>query len=211
MIDEKIVEYLNFLNSNTTLDDFYNKIIKFDDKYMIPAVKKETFLFLHWFASFKKPERILEIGFGSGASALAIHSGYSNYSNFISLERDNNRFIRGNALLKELNIDTIKIIKVDAFNYLKNDNDIYDFIFLDAVKKDYIDYLPILKERLISSGVLICDNILFNARVVSESVEEKYRVTVSKIKEFNEKISADNSFKTILLPVGDGLSVSIKI
>lgn len=210
MFDQEIVEYLNNLNSNEILADIYEKIINFENKYYIPAVKKETFFFLNWIARLKKPENILEIGFGSGASSFAIHYGYDQYKFFLSLERDNNRFIRGINLLKNFNIEKIKILKKDAFLFLKESTKQFDFIFLDAVKRDYLEYLPLLKKVLKKDGILICDNIIFNKRVLQEQPEEKYKGTVLRLKKFNEIISQDNDLKTIFLPIGDGLSISIK-
>ncbi len=210
--EDDITRYLNSLNgSQNNLLKLYDQILKFDNKYYIPAVKKDTSQLLFWLSSLKKADNILEIGFGSGISAISIYYGYKDFKKFISLERDNNRYVRGRQLFKMLKIKNIELIKIDAFDYFKENSDKYDLVFLDAVKKDYILYLDLLKERIIDGGLLICDNILFGNRVVKDNIEEKYKASVLKLKEFNEKLSLDKNFKTLFMSAGDGLSVSIKI
>ncbi|MBN2547115.1 MAG: class I SAM-dependent methyltransferase [Spirochaetes bacterium] len=210
--ENDITKYLNSLSaSQNNLLKLYDEILKFDNKYYIPAVKKDTSQLLYWLAYLKKADNILEIGFGSGISAISIYYGYKDFKKFVSLERDNNRYVRGKQLFKKLNIKNIELIKIDAFNYFKENCDKYDLVFLDAVKKDYINYLELLKERMNTGALLICDNILFGDRVIKEDIEEKYKESVLKLKDFNEKLSLDKNFKTLFLPAGDGISISIKI
>jgi predicted O-methyltransferase YrrM len=212
MITEDLTDYFFSLNiADKSLINLYEKIKNYDNKHFIPAVSLEVAFFLNWITFLKKPKKVLEIGFGSGTSSIFIHKGFPDITDFITLEKDNNRFIRGMELLKKERINKkINLIKIDAFEFLQNNEDSFDLIFLDAVKREYLNYLDLLKKILNSDGILICDNILFNGRVVQDKPEKKYLPGVSLLKKFNEKLSDDKKMKTFFLNIGDGLSLSVK-
>lgn len=212
MILNDINEYLNSLNlNNKPLSELFDKIKNFQNKHFIPLVSFEVASFLYMISSLQKPLNVLEIGFGSGASGIFILKGFPETKRFISLEKDKNRFERGLELLKNLKLENkIELIKADAFEYLIKNEETFDFIFLDAVKREYRDYLEPLKKILNYSGVLICDNILFNSRVVQEKPEKKYESGVKNLKQFNNELAEDIIFNTLFLNIGDGLSISIK-
>jgi predicted O-methyltransferase YrrM len=225
---EKILNYINSLNlCNSSLSEYYKEIISFQEKYFIPAISLEVGIFLKWLCSLKQPDNLLEIGFGSGVSSVFINLGLNRASNFISLERDKNRYERGVKLLEHFKIASIKLIKIDAFDFFKNNDMMFDFIFLDAVKSEYNLYLEPIKKILNKNGILICDNILFGKRVIKENkvnevnninnnekidenIDKKYKNGIKKVDLFNNKLINDEKFNTIFLPIGDGISISIK-
>lgn len=211
MDHKKIIEYICELNQkNKDLYILYKEILNYKKDHFIPAVDFETALFLKFITSIIKPKRILEIGFGSGVSAIFTHMGNPGVETFISLERDENRFNRGIDLLKKYRINNINIKNIDAFTYLKSMAPDFDFIFLDAQKRDYHQYLSHLKYIIKNQGIFICDNISFNGKVVESNLDKKYKDGVKYIKIFNKMIVEDNSFETIFIPIGDGISFSIR-
>jgi len=211
MDHKKSFEYLAVLNEqNKDLRSYYNEIINFKKEHFIPAVNFDVALFLHMITSIIKPKRILEIGFGSGASSMFLHKGYPHIDTFISLERDENRYNRGKDLLKKNNITNIQLKHIDAFTYLKSPAPEFDLIFLDAVKREYYQYISPLKYFIKNQGILICDNILFNGKVTDTKIDKKYQDGVKYLKLFNKTISEDKSFETTFFHIGDGISFSIK-
>jgi len=210
-----ITDYLDNLNKNNLFYDFYNEILSFENIHFIPAVRFETALFLYNTTFLNKPLTILEIGFGSGVSSFFINKGLIDSkimpNSFISLERDNNRFNRGKRLIEKYNYKNIELLNIDAFYFLSQCKNGFDFIFLDAVKREYIQYLEKLKTILNKNGILICDNILFNGKIVEENISPKYKNGVTLLKEFNDTICKDKELNTFFYNIGDGLSLSIKI
>ncbi|HOF02082.1 MAG TPA: class I SAM-dependent methyltransferase [Spirochaetota bacterium] len=209
-----VADYIDKLNSNNPLYIFYNEIIDFQKDHIIPAVRFDTAIFLMNMVLLIKPKKILEIGFGSGVSALFMSAGIrtNEFCKIVSLERDKNRYLRGNKILEKYDNRNIELINADAFKYLSNENNKRqcDLIFLDAVKRDYIDYLPILKNYICKNGVLITDNILFNGKVTENKTPEKYKNGVELLKQYNEALSKDADFNTSFFYIGDGISLSIK-
>ena len=87
----------------------------------------------------------------------------------------------------------------------------YDFIFVDGPKTRYIEFLPYLKKMLVNGGILFCDNVLFNGMVAGEQeVGKKKNSIVEKLDLFLKTLFADGDFSSSILPVGDGVSLSIK-
>ncbi len=206
----KIAEYINSLNDNDSLLATMQEIVNHNSNYYIPAVRNGCGLFLKWFASIVNPQSILEIGFGAGASTYMIYSGFNKFKRFITLERDINRYNRGIDILKKFNISDVELIHICGLEYLKNTDQYFDFVFLDAVKKEYIDYLPLIYNRLNINGYLIADNTIFGGRVVDTDIEKKYKNGVEKLKEFNTVLSQDKRFLTQFIHIDDGISVSKK-
>ena len=192
----------------------YERIIAFQDEHFIPAVRFDTAMFLMQTAAMRQPHDVLEIGFGSGASSVFIREGLHNCAEYkiTSLERDNNRYVRGKSLLEQLNIQDIELIKCDAFDFLHNCAAEFDYIFLDAVKRDYIDYLPFIKKILRKNGILIVDNTFFNDKVLlpTDELEEKYRSGVGLLDKFNRTLAADVDFMTMMYNIGDGMTVAVR-
>ncbi|MCL2739739.1 MAG: O-methyltransferase [Oscillospiraceae bacterium] len=105
----------------------------------------------------------------------------------------------------------IRIIHGDAWEVLPTLNEQYDFIFLDSSKSHYHEYLEDLVRLLATGGMLVCDNVLFKGKVITpEYPEKKHRTTVRHLREFLKMISEHPKLTTSILPIGDGISVSIK-
>ncbi len=205
--------YSFFTTINTddkNLTNFYKEINDFQDVHYIPSVSMQVANFLKWITFLKKPKNILEIGFGSGTSALFIHKGFNKYKKFITLELDKNRYLRGIELLKYYKINSINLILKKSFDYLIKNKIKFDLVFLDGMKREYYLHIEPLKKTMNKNGILICDNILFGGRILEKNVDIKYKNGVKYIKLYNETILKEKSFNTFFLPIGDGISVSIK-
>ncbi len=207
----KIISFFTSLNTdNQKLKEFYKQINDFQNIHFIPSVSHEVAVFLNWVSSFKKPKKILEIGFGSGTSALFIHKGFIKYKKFFTLERDKNRYLRGIKLFKELKINSINLMLLNSFDFFKQYKYKFDLVFLDGIKREYYLHIEPVKKILNKNGIFICDNVFFGGKILEKNVDKKYKNGVKYIKLFIEMILKDNSFNTFFLPIGDGISISIK-
>ena len=121
-----------------------------------------------------------------------------------------------NALtnLKKLGFeDRVKVVCSDALDFLKTlgDDQMFDFVFLDGAKGQYIKYLPYLKSHLNAGGVLFADDVLFYGMVTShEKIAHKHRSIVNHLRDFLQTLQDDNDFETKIYDFDDGVSVSIK-
>ncbi len=178
----------------------------------IPIVDEEVGKFLSLLILAKQSKKVLEIGFGGGYSTLWMAKALGEEGMITSLELNTDRVDRGQRIFKNLNLlPKLQLLYVDALEYLRDTTEIYDFIFLDAVKRSYASYLPLIPRVLQRGGIFLADNILFRGNVVKVDPGTKYQAGTSAIKAFNETLSASCDFKTIFLPIGDGLSFSVRV
>jgi predicted O-methyltransferase YrrM len=111
--------------------------------------------------------------------------------------------------------DKIQLKEGDAFDILSNlveAKESYDFIFLDAAKAQYMNFLPNLMKLLEEGGLLITDNVLQDGTVINSrySITRRDRTIHGRMREYLYTITHMEELETIILPVGDGVSISYK-
>ncbi|MDH5680106.1 MAG: O-methyltransferase [Spirochaetota bacterium] len=178
----------------------------------IPVVDEDVGRFLYVMVMAAKPQKILEIGFGGGVSTLWMAKALSETGIITSLELNTERISRGKAIFAELGLDSrLDLRYVDAFKYLKDCDELYDLVFLDAIKRSYADYLPLITDVIRPGGLLIADNVLFRGNVLRDDVGQKYIAGTESVISFNTQLAASPHFETSFLPIADGLAVAVKL
>ena len=166
--------------------------------------------FLSMISKIIKPKKILEIGTFTGYSTLCLAEGLETegeidtIDNNYELKKIQNYFFNLSKLQDKINQFTC-----DAIEILPKLKDKYDLIFLDADKKNYLNYLNLIVPLLSKKGVLISDNVLWSGKVIS--VNENNDSETEILKKFNHKLSNHKNLETVLLPIRDGISLSMKI
>lgn len=88
----------------------------------------------------------------------------------------------------------------------------YQIILLDGPKGQYASFASMLLPVLARGGLLICDNVLFRGMLSGDRrVRPRKRTLVKKLDMFLRDLSADSRLMTSILPIGDGISVSLKL
>ncbi len=208
-LQKSIDEYIHSLNHPHIfpgLDLLYDESVK----KKIPVLRKNTARLLFLLIKMKSPKTILEIGTGSTYSTQWIISAASE-AHIVTLERDKNRYEAARKYLSRYpNVD---LVRKDVFNYLPNCSKHFDFILLDSQKRDYIELLPMLTQKLNIGGFLFTDNILFGGKAacLSEEQKAKYQGGVERLRAYNKTLSLSPYFETVFLDIDDGVALSIKI
>ncbi|MEZ0180100.1 O-methyltransferase ['Camptotheca acuminata' phytoplasma] len=186
--------------------DYLKKLKKISLKNKIPIIQDDTLLFLKKFIKRNKIINILEIGTAIGYSAL----GMSNENNQIdTIERDYNKYKLALDFFHE-GVFNIKFIWAEAFFYQATQK--YDLVFIDASKSQYEKIFQKYSVFLNDNGFIICDNLNFhNLNVDDPNLSRSTKRLIVKLNEFMTFLKNNNSFKTLFLNIGDGLSVSQKI
>lgn len=109
----------------------------------------------------------------------------------------------------------IRLVEGDAAQVLEQlvaEGERYDFIFMDAAKGQYMNFLPFLLRMLEPGGVLVSDNILHDCDVLESryAVARRDRTIHSRMREYLYTITHMEELETICLSVGDGVTVSTK-
>ena len=104
------------------------------------------------------------------------------------------------------------LLEGDASQLLPQLTGQFDLVFLDAAKAQYAAWLPDIKRLLIPGGVLFADNVLQEGEILDSryAVDRRNRTIHRRIREFIRAVSVHPDLETAVLPLGDGLSVSVK-
>lgn len=87
----------------------------------------------------------------------------------------------------------------------------FDFVFIDANKSSYLDYFKITSKLLNEGGIIVADNVLFRGEVCNDDLIEKRKITLVKnLRKFLAYITNNEDFISSIIPIGDGLTISVR-
>ena len=160
-------------------------------------------------SKIKQPRLILEIGTFTGYSTICLAEGMTNdgFIHTIDINEELYDFQR-NYFNRSKYGDRIIQHVGNALEMLDSINLKFDLIFLDADKENYTRYLKKIVNKLNTKGVLITDNVLWSGKVVASISDDD--LNTKEIDNFNKILNQRDDMETILLPLRDGISLSIK-
>ena len=177
----------------------------------IPIMQKDGIEFLVNYIKENSIKNILEIGSAIGYSAICM-ALISSDIRITTLEKDNDRFKQAKENIKEFNLQNqINIIECDALDIELNE--MYDLIFIDAAKSQYVKFFEKFDKNLKIGGVVVTDNLSFHGLVEDDSKtnNRNTKQLVKKIRKYIEFLKSNKNYDTTFYKLGDGVSVSIKI
>ena len=167
-------------------------------------------IFLSLISKIINPKNVLEIGTYSGYSTLCIAEGLATNGIIHTIDKNEELLeIQNKYFEKSGYRNQIRQYTGNALEIIPKIKMNFDMIFLDADKENYSNYLDIVKTKLNKGGLLLTDNVLWHGKVLKSSKTKDE--TTKLIDKFNKKLALDSSFKTAMLPLRDGISVSIKL
>ena len=104
--------------------------------------------------------------------------------------------------------DRIRFIIGDACEIIPSLEDIYDMVFIDANKRDYMRYYELVFDKVRPGGFILADNTLWDGKVVTDPLSRDAQ-TVG-IERFNDEIADDTRVEKVIIPLRDGLTVIYK-
>ena len=161
-------------------------------------------------SKIKQPKKILEIGTFTGYATLCLAEGLKTSGKIYTIDKNEELIkIQNKYFSKSKYHKNIIQYTGDAIEIIPKINSKFDLIFLDADKENYNKYLEIIIPKLNKKGILISDNVLWHGKVLSD---KKNQDKVTKgIDTFNKDLVENKNFQTFMLPIRDGLSISIKL
>lgn len=174
----------------------------------VPIMNIESKEFIKSILAIKRPKTILEIGTAIGYSSLVFYK-YTK-AKITTIELDKNTAIIAKNNFKKYDAP-INLINDDAMKALTTLNQGFDFVFIDANKAHYQDYFQICSGLLNDGGVIIADNVLFKGMVLNDNLVDKRMITIVKrLRNYLAYVYDRKDFKTSIIPIGDGLTLSVK-
>lgn len=211
IVDERMVTYINSLDKGNTA--FLDELEQEARENRVPIIRREMQSFLKVLLRITSPRLILEVGTAVGFSTLLM-SEYApedcrittieNYEKRIPIARENFR--------KAGKEDRITLLEGDAAQVLKTLEGSYDFIFMDAAKAQYIHFLPDILRLLSNGGILVSDNVLQDGDLIEShfAVERRNRTIYKRMREYLYVLKNHEQLETSILPLGDGVTLSVK-
>ena len=208
--DERFVTYIHSLEKPNS--EILTEIEQAAHKDLVPIIRKEMESFLRVILTIKHPKEILELGTAIGYSAILMSeccdakiTTIENYEKRIPIAREN--------FEKAGKSDQIELLEGDALEVMKTlPDEKYDFIFMDAAKAQYINYLPEVMRLLTPGGVLLTDNVLQDGDLIQSKfvVRRRDRTIHKRMREFLEAVKHDERLETSIVPIGDGIVMAVK-
>lgn len=207
-----ITEYLK--NILPDQRDWETELITYAKENRIPIIEPVSMRFITQLIKLSQPAHILEIGTAIGYSALSMHHALPK-AKITTLERDDEMISQAKENFAKYSInDHLNLITGDALNTLPEliaEEKEYDFIFIDAAKgqyKKFFEYAMILQ---VNKGVIVTDNVLFKGYATGKlNNHNRFQKLGKKINEYNIWLMNNEKYDTSILPIGDGIALSIK-
>jgi predicted O-methyltransferase YrrM len=176
----------------------------------VPIMMKDGIEFLTDYINKNDIKNILEIGTAIGYSSIKM-ALVNKDIHITTIERDEVRYKEALENIKKMNLENqIEVIFDDAFNVELTE--LYDLIFIDAAKAQYIKFFEKFEKNLKTKGVIVSDNLNFHGLThTTEPIESRnVRGLVRKLNSYIEYLENNEKFDTTFYEIGDGISISIK-
>jgi caffeoyl-CoA O-methyltransferase len=160
------------------------------------------------FSQMIKPKRILEIGTYTGYSALCLAEGLDQNGILYTIDCDLSLHLRVKKYFEESDKGhQIKYYVGQALEIIPQIHETFELVFIDADKKNYINYYDLVIEKLSPHGFIIIDNVLWKGKVVETANQSLIDKQTQRIIDFNNKVQNDPRTTNVLFPIRDGLMV----
>ncbi len=211
IVDQNITDYIRSLMKEEK--NHLRKIEYEARQNHIPIVKPETKELLKTLVLLKKPMKILEVGAAVGFSSLYMNEYQPEGGTVVTIERNEKRIGKARENIQMMQKEgEVELLEGDAIEILKELDTTFDFIFVDAAKGQYIHFLDDVLRLLAPDGLLVSDNVLQDGDIAKSryAIERRDRTIHKRMRDFLYTIKNHPQLETTILPVGDGVAISIK-
>ena len=211
IVDERYTTYLNSLypELSPVLCDIRKEALE----TYVPIIRTETVNLLQTLIRMNNPKRILEVGAAVGFSACLMAETAGFDVKITTIENYPPRIPIANAnILRAGKEDQITLIEGDAMEILPTLEGEFDFVFMDAAKGQYINFWPQIKRLTRDGGVVVTDNVLQDGDIIESryAITRRNRTIHKRMRDYLYELTHDEDFSTTILPLGDGVSISVK-
>ena len=211
IVDERMVTYINSLDMGNT--PLLNEIEKEAKADLVPVIRREMQSFLKVLLAIHRPLRVLEVGTAVGFSALLFCEYGPENMQVTTIEKYEKRIpIARENFRRAGRENQITLLEGDAADILKELQESYDLIFMDAAKGQYIHFLDDVLRLMKPGSVLVSDNVLQGGDIIESNyaVERRNRTIYNRMREYLYELKPTDKLLTSVIPLGDGVTVSVR-
>ncbi|MBQ8547536.1 MAG: O-methyltransferase [Lachnospiraceae bacterium] len=214
IVNERLSEYIKALECDLPayLDELEQRALADE----VPIIRKEAQSLLRFLLCLLKPEKILEVGCAVGFSSAFMSEYMPENCTITTIEKVEMRIKEAKKNLAAIpRAEQVTLLCGDANEVLKelaDKGESYPFIFMDAAKGQYMNFLPHLMRLLPEGGILITDNVLQEGTIVESkyTIPRRERTIHMRMREYVYTLKHMDELETVVLPVGDGVTLSVK-
>ena len=211
IVDERMVTYINSLDMGNT--PLLNEIEKEAKADLVPVIRREMQSFLKVLLAIHRPLRVLEVGTAVGFSALLFCEYGPENMQVTTIEKYEKRIpIARENFRRAGRENQITLLEGDAADILKELQESYDLIFMDAAKGQYIHFLDDVLRLRKPGSVLVSDNVLQGGDIIEShyAVERRNRTIYKRMREYLYELKHNDKLLTSVIPFGDGVTVYLR-
>ena len=195
-------------------DDLSLEMKQYAEEFDVPIIQDQGLELMLQLLRIKQPQAILEIGTAIGYSSLMM-ARHLPEAQIVSIERDPKRYQEAVAYHQRSSIqEQVTLIEADALEIANEDLPLqtYDVIFIDAAKAQYQKFFEKYEPLLSEDGMIISDNLIFHGHIFDNNQKQSRNLKqlVRKINRYNDWLAQHPDYDTLLLPIGDGVAISLK-
>jgi predicted O-methyltransferase YrrM len=201
---ERDLEYLEGVHA--PLGPVLEEMLKTGRSEGVPIVNPAAGRLLRVLVTALAPKRVVEIGTAIGFSTLWMASALPPGGRIDTIDPDRARTDRARRYWLRAGVtDRVRVVNEPALRVLPRLAPGIDFVFIDAVKPEYGDYLDALLPKMAPGGMITVDNVLWSGRIASGEHDEN----TDALRAFNEKFLHHDQLEATVLPVGDGFGIGV--
>lgn len=154
------------------------------------------------------PSTILEIGTFTGYATLCMAEGLKPNGTLHTIDINEELEDRVRTYFNESPFtEQIEYHIGNAMDIVPGLDEIFDLVFIDADKKNNINYYKLVIDKVPSGGLILIDNVLWKGKVLQDDYDKQTEL----ILELNTQIAADSRVEKVILPLRDGLFLIRKL
>ncbi len=212
IIDPRMATFIDSMDPGNPpyLDELEKEAIAGD----VPIIRKPLQSFFRFLLKYVKPKSILEVGTAIGFSAILMSEYAPEDCKITTIEKYEKRIPIAKENFRKFGKEgQITLLEGDAAEILKDLEGPYDLIFMDAAKGQYLAFLPDVLRLLAPGGLLLSDNVLQDGDVIESrfALERRKRTTHARMREYLYELKHAPGLETVILPVGDGITLTTKL
>ena len=164
--------------------------------------------FLRMMSTMVNPSQILEIGTFTGYSCICLAEGLKENGMIHTIDINEELSDMVKKYIKEAGIEKkVKTYVGNALTIIPEIKEIFDIVFIDADKKNYLKYYDLVFDKVRKGGYIIADNVLWSGKVIEPKADEETKAIMA----YNDKVTNDARVENVLVPIRDGIMIARKL
>ena len=209
--DERMMTFIRSFDRGNPA--YLEELEKYSRETNVPIIRPQMQSLLKFLLAWGKPRKILEVGTAIGFSALLMSEYAPQGCHITTIEKYEKRIPLARENFKKAGKEeNITLLEGDATEILAELKGEFDMIFMDAAKGQYINFMPDILRLLAPGGLLVSDNILQDGDIVESkyAVTRRNRTIHNRMREYLYALTHHEELETVILPVADGVTLSVK-